>query len=266
MSVGKLFLLLVGLMVAFSSADAAPRKVEPMSAATAINKAGRQRMLTQRIVKAYCQISLNVQADKARLQLQQSVELFDSQLAELKRNAPSHEIQSALAKVEGLWGPFKAAATGPVNREGAKQLMGQSEDLLYAAHKVVLLLEDFSGTPIGRLVNTAGRQRMLSQRLAKFYMLKQMGFRNSEIEEGLIQARNEFKGALQELFAAPQNTSAIRQELELVRTQWIFLENALNPAATVEDGQILAQTAATSSERILEQMDRVTAMYEKLSI
>lgn len=51
---------------------------------------------------------------------------------------------------------------------------------------------------------------MLSQRMAQFYMLKRFGFNASEVNDGLEQARNEFKGALQELFASPQNTPAIR--------------------------------------------------------
>lgn len=93
-------------------------------------------------------------------------------------------------------------------------------------------------------------------------MLKRFGFNASEVNDGLEQARNEFKGALQELFASPQNTPAIRKELELARMQWVFFENALAQESVQHPA--FAVNVATSSERILEVMDRVTGMYENL--
>jgi hypothetical protein len=104
---------------------------------------------------------------------------------------------------------------------------------------------------------------MLSQRLAKLYMLKKWGFNQPEIASGIEQAKKEFTSALQELAAAPQNTPAIRQELELAKTQWVFFENALGQHDGGED-LMFASNVATTSERILEVMDKVTALYEKV--
>ena len=49
----------------------------------AINKAGRQRMLSQRMSKAYLALVHKVEAESARLVLDRSIALFDRQLAEL---------------------------------------------------------------------------------------------------------------------------------------------------------------------------------------
>ena len=49
----------------------------------AIDAAGRQRMLSQRIVKAYCQIGLKVVPEVSRSQLTGAVRRFDAQLVEL---------------------------------------------------------------------------------------------------------------------------------------------------------------------------------------
>ena len=49
--------------------------------AEAINTAGRQRMLTQRITRAYVQAGLGANAGVATRQLEQSVTRFDGQLA-----------------------------------------------------------------------------------------------------------------------------------------------------------------------------------------
>lgn len=252
------------LMLSFAADGATPpAKPEPMTLSAAINKAGRQRMLSQRIVKAYCQIGLKVRPDKSRAILDKSVHLFDAQLVELTHAAGKPEIQEAMAKEASLWREMRAVATGPVDQDGARKLMEQNEALLKAAHKVTLLFESESGTKAGKLVNIAGRQRMLSQRLAKFYMLKKWGFNQPEITSGIEQAKKEFVSALQELMAAPQNTSAIQQELELAKIQWVFFENALGQHDGGED-LLFASNVATTSERILEVMDKVTGLYEKV--
>ncbi len=254
--------VLFGLAFIAAPALAAPANSPQITLSSAINKAGRQRMLSQRMVKFYCQIGQGILVDKSRQQLQQSVGLFEAQLAELKQVAPNPEVQGAVAKMEASWGPFKEIVSKAPSKEDGKKLIGMSEELLQAAHKTTMLLQDAAGTQTGRLVNMAGRQRMLSQRMAKYYMQKRRGFNSSEVADGLEQARNEFKGALQELLAAPQNTSAINKELELAKMQLIFFENAL-AQDSVQD-PTFAVNVATSSERILEVMDRVTGMYEKL--
>jgi nitrate/nitrite-specific signal transduction histidine kinase len=145
-----------------------PAYSEITSISSAINKSGRQRMLTQKMVKAYCMIGIDVQRDKAGYELSNAITKFDTQLSELKSYAPSEAIKKSLAKVEKIWLPFKAVLQLPVSRDNAEELLETNDELLRASHKVVLQLQDASGSDFGRLVNISGRQRMLSQRLAKW--------------------------------------------------------------------------------------------------
>lgn len=163
-----LFLLIADLPAAQAQAD--------FNLSEAINKAGRQRMLTQRIVKSYLQMGQDVRYRVASKHLTESVALFELQLSQLKAFTQDPETQRGLALVEKLWTPVKTIATSPVQREQAEPLRKNAEKLLVAAHQVVLMLADQSGTNQGHLVNIAGRQRMLTQRMGNLYMLMSWKF------------------------------------------------------------------------------------------
>jgi len=251
------FCMLIGALLLGGPVDSA--SAEALSAASAINKAGRQRMLSQRMAKAYYQIGLNVRREEAQSQLPAAIALFELQLAELRRFASAGRIKGALDAVEAQWTPYRAILQRPYNRNELGNLMDMSEELLARTHKVVLLIQDTEGKPFLRLVNIAGRQRMLSQRLAKLYMYRQAGARDAATLDGLEQVKNEFKGALVELKRAPQNTPSIKTALESVGTQWELLEYSLNNA-----NKPLEEFVALTSEKILNLMDGVTASYEEL--
>ena len=68
-----------------------PVAAEPIKTmGEAINQAGRQRMLTQRIVKAYCQIGQDIRYDVATQQLSGSAKLFEKQLDQLTKFTDSN--------------------------------------------------------------------------------------------------------------------------------------------------------------------------------
>ena len=249
----------LGVMLLFAATVEAGIAAE-LSANAAINKAGRQRMLTQRIIKSYAQAHLDVMPEASRAQLAGAVRLFDAQLTELKAWSKDAAVSAALGDLEHQWTPFRALALKAPDRDGLGRLVDADENLLAAAHRVVMLLEKRSGMAVGRLVNMSGRQRMLSQQLAKDYMLRLAGLETAAITNEISYAQYSFESALDELKGAEENSPAINRELQAVALQWEWFRTVL----TYGGAQSYALIVANASESIVNSMDLVTAMYEGL--
>lgn len=244
----------------------APAWAEITSVNEAINKAGRQRMLSQRMAKAWLALGLDVAAPRARQILVDSIAHFERQLAELQAYAPTPEIKATYAGLAQAWQGYRGALVGPApNRERAAQVLALDAQVLRWAHQGTVQLEQHSGRAVGKLVNMAGRERMLSQRTAKIYLSRTWGTATPEQLRDMDTARREFAQALQALTQAPQATEQIRQELALAQQQWVFFDNALGRIHGSERRAQHAIEVFASSENILQVMDRVTGLYSKLA-
>ncbi len=260
----RLLAILAFAVLAFGL-DAAgnPAQAQITDINSAINKAGRQRMLSQRMAKAYLQVGQDIDADRSKKILDGSISLFDRQLVELKNFAPTPEIKNTYLNLERAWLSYKDVLVGArPSADAAKRVMEINEEVLSLAHQGTVQLEQHSGTTQGRLVNIAGRQRMLSQRMAKFYQAINWGVAPAGGNAEMEKARKEFLAGLQSLESAPGNTPAIKDELALGRQQWMFFENALFNRGGDKKAAVL--NVATTSERILEVMNNVTGLYELL--
>lgn len=253
------------LFIASSALAAAGVHAQVTDLNDAINKAGRQRMLSQRASKAYLALAQKVETRTAQQVLDKSIVLFEKQLAELKAFAPSPAIRSTYDALDGAWGEFKRELTGPTaGKDEAARIVKLDAAVLALAHQGTTQYEAASGKSVGRLVNIAGRQRMLSQRMAKFYLAGAMQIDAAGSTAEIAKARAEFLAGLDTLRNAPEATAQIRQELVLADAQWMFFNRGLQRLEGAGTSPALMSDVFVTSENMLAIMDRVTGLYSDL--
>lgn len=250
--------LLLSILLLFTSTSL----LAGMTLGEAINKAGRQRMLSQRITKAYALVGQDLFVMTAEVQLSDAIALFEQQLAELTAFAKTAEEKKSIQQVAKLWEPYRKLATTMPDRKQAIELTRLSEAVLKEAHEFVGLLEKRSTTKVGMLVNLSGRQRMLTQRMGKFYALMNWGIKNPAYTEAYSTAVSEFSNALYALKSAPENTPEIRDALEQVDARWrMFKLGNQTTSQKPVPGLVIG-----SLDKILELMNEITGMYAALPV
>lgn len=145
--------------------------------AAVLNLAGKERMLTQKISKDILHIRSEID------DLKRNIDEFNQILTGLLKGDPKHHlvktadlaILKQLNKVSELWQPFRenveAVLAGDISSERVDKITQQNMPLMENMNSVVDLYEKafFNSLEPGMAttLNLAGKQRMLSQKMAK---------------------------------------------------------------------------------------------------
>lgn len=258
------FFALLGLVLAvFIDASGNPAQAQVANINDAINKAGSLRYTANRLAKVYFQLGMGVDVDRSKRILDSQIAMYDRRVVELKNYSPTPEIKETYLALEKAWSGYKDLLVGAKpNHEAGRKMIEVSEEVVNIANKATGQLAAHSGTTSGKLVNISGRQRMLSQRIAKYAQAMAWGVAPANAQAEIDKSKTEFVQMLGELGAAQINTQQIKDELELGKQQWMFFDAALTGRGG--DKKTNNTNVATTSERILEVMDNVVGMYEKL--
>jgi hypothetical protein len=233
----------------------------------AINKAGKQRMLTQKMAKAYLAIELGIEKEKHKKEIKKAKETFQKALTELAKYAPSKEIKEAIGEVEFLWEDYATIVNNyDDTKNNSVKILQNNTELLRACNNVVLLLKVYAKTITGNdkfdtelvgLIDKAGKQRMLSQRMVLYCMASNWDGKTDNTDRYLNKTIEDYGDALETLKRNSKNTIEIQEKLEVVSANWRKIHNACGESN-------VQQNILELSTILLNDMNQVTNMYESI--
>ncbi len=228
-----------------------------VDASSLVNIAGQQRMLSQKIVKAYFFQGERIRTRKARKQVKESIALFYKNHQTLLLEISDPTIKQLLDFIGISIDELEGITQQKYSQKNAARMLALSESLLEVSHSIVEKVEATLGLQKVIIVGEAGRQRMLSQRIAKYYIAYQAGFKDPEIIAQLNEAVKQFEVAQKRLMNSPENTPEITRELERVQGLWVVVRAFF---LNIEKGG-LPVTVFSTCDSILKHMNKITMLY-----
>ena len=237
----------------------APPAPTSMDTPSAVNLVGRQRMLSQRMAKAYLMLGQGIAADNARAILHESITEFESNLAMLKAFQPTATVRSALANLAGMWTNCKPLLASAPSKADAVEFYDVNEALQQAAHSVTVAYEGVTLAPIDHLIGIAGRQRMLSQRMAKFYFYRTWELYDDPSNMELHLSRAHFAAVLIQIERSPLASAQIKADVAQIRREWEPYQQVLFANREPAKMRLDASRVAELSERVLAVTEQLVA-------
>ena len=275
------------VLIALVLATADVLAVTASEYAVVINLSGRQRMLTQKMSKEMLLVAKGIDADANRASLKETAQLFDRTLTGLRDGSAelglppteSEVTRRQLAKVEDLWSSFHAVVRKVIDggEVDVAKVAELNLPLLKNMNTAVRLYEKAAtkatGKQAGVVINLAGKQRMLTQKMSKEIMLVALDHEADENRSNVRSTASLFDRTLTGLkdgdadLELPKTTDpAIRAQLEKVEALWQEFRPLVERAGAV-GGEPLSveelEKVAALNLPLLKEMNNAVKMYEQ---
>jgi len=229
--------------------------------AEAINRAGQLRMLSQRLVKLYALTCAGIRTDETRGLFADSIGLVDGNLAILARSLSKPTFGDLLDAVLAPWKPLRTALEAPALASRLQEVDRLAERMLLRAEQLTANLEIVGFAAALHVINVSGRQRMLSQRLAKAALMSALlsGKAAAAAGDAMAAAQAELVEGFAYLGRLPLSNAEIGGELAQATQVWDRFQAALARLGA-RAGQ---DEAAALSEALLAHFDRLTDHIER---
>lgn len=227
--------------------------------AESVNRAGQLRMLAQRLVRCHVQLAFGVHAEWALANLRDCHERIEGNIGLLRRTVGDRGCADDIERIAAAWPGLRDVAAGTLG--SVETVDALAEAFTRDAETLTGFLQTSGLVTNLRVINVAGRQRMLSQRVGKLCLLLAL---DTAAGPGLVAARAKalqadaaaFGEALAELRGMPVRTPEIERWLLEAAAQW----DAMQP---FQHGRGEVPRCVEISERLLEVSEALTDAYEQ---
>lgn len=270
----KLFLVLFSLIYISGYSFAQNKTYGKISYEKAVNLAGKQRMLSQRIAKIKVLNSVGASSTDLKAELSSSITIFVRNLKILDLNSISQsaKVKATLRQESSEWNRFKAVVEKP--NPAVEDLLAMTESLLTKCHALVLAIEEASKfnkelevtSGINQLkvetVNTAGKQRMLSQKLCLYYAACRAYKKGKNADAACVQYKNIYSSMdaiVNDLMVSELNNSEI--DLTISKILNIMDTDINAQRKDFLDNKIPLQKMVLTTNKLLELFNKLTSQY-----
>lgn len=248
----------------FARKSRGARQADSLTPGGLVNLCGRLRVLSQRMALAWARQAWALAPAEAATRLRQCDHDFSRTLARLQ--AVPAPLRAALQRIEQRWPAYRAALLAEDRpSDMADEILRASEDMLTAAHELTCLAEQYVGTRDAHYVNIAGRNRMLSQRIGKLFLFRELVAEREAPEALLDTSIAEFEANLGELGENRDRLPELAAQLGEVSAQWGRFRRALEPDPSRGSRVQSARLLLAEGERLLRYVDTTVKLYERLT-
>lgn len=178
---------------------------------------------SQRAVKFYVQIMLDVETDRARTRKNEAVALVSADIDKLRREKLSPAQMATLSEIDATWSSILRPLSGEPSAEGLAALLPPNEKLVGLAEK---LAESISKNVAGGdMLYLIGHQEMLVQRIARGYFVYHAGHKTQDVKDRVNRQLGRFVSVAESLSDFGSNSPSLKNSVDLVNAQVVFLRN-----------------------------------------
>ncbi len=239
----------------------------------AVNISGKQRMLSQKMAKAYLLMAKGINNTEIKKELNSSKFIFEKHLDILTKNASSSAVKLSVKNVKKLWDKFKEMITSNPSFTNSMRVMDSNTELLNACHDLVLSIETSSKynnqffktekQDLVKTINISGKQRMLSQRLCLYYTASIMfPDKKSVYKKTLNETFDEFDNVIGELLINTYNTTEIEEELGTIMSMW---EKFQTNKRGFNNGDFGLEEVFFTTNNLTKSFNKITGIYEVIA-
>ncbi len=216
----------------------------------------QQRMLSQKITKAYLYIGNKVAIDQANIELKKALADFKQASQKLIKKTKSPKLKKIIKDIEKSSNKFATISKKELNQDNAKEIIDLSESILKKSDELLHFFNKNLAKDKSNSIIKSGQQRMLTQRIAKYYIAYQVGIKDNS-NKNMEESVNLFIKNHQTLMKNKNNTPLIKKKLKKIDRLWKRVHKFYN---NIENGE-LPRIVLDTTNKISNQMDEVTKLY-----